>query len=149
MKTFGIVFVIAILISVLAMNFGWTTNFNKAKEEAKKENKYLLLNFSGSDWCVPCIRTEKEIFHSSAFSNYADSNLVLVNADFPRLKKNKLTTTQTKENEMLAEKYNKSGAFPLTLLLDGNGKVVKEWVGYPGVSPDKFVDQIKSVECHN
>jgi len=142
----GTILMATIMISMVS---GWHTNFNRAKEEAKNEHKFLLLNFSGSDWCVPCIRTKKEIFDARSFSSFADSNLVLVNADFPRLKKNRLPSAQTKENEALAEQYNKKGAFPLTVLLDGNGKILKEWVGYPDVAPDKFIDQIKSVEQHN
>jgi thioredoxin-related protein len=124
----------------------WHSDFRKAKEKAKEENKYILLNFSGSDWCTPCIRTKREIFDKEPFSRFADSNLVLVNADFPRLRRNELTKAQTKENEALAEQYNKEGAFPLTVLLDANGMVVKEWKGYPNVSPENFVDQIRSSE---
>jgi thioredoxin-related protein len=140
----SVIAIIAVMFMAMAIN--WHTDFVKAKEKAKEEHKLILLNFSGSDWCIPCIRTKKEIFDKESFSRYADSNLVLVNADFPRLKKDELPKSQEKENEALAEKYNKEGAFPLTILLDANGKVVKEWKGYPNVSPQTFVDQIKSVE---
>ena len=124
----------------------WQSDFGKAREKAKKENKYILLSFSGSDWCIPCIRTKKEIFDKEPFGHFADTSLILVNADFPRLKKDALTTAQTRENEALAEQFNKDGTFPLTILLDPNGTVVKEWKGYPNMSPQNFVDQIKSVE---
>lgn len=140
---------IALAVATLSMAVAWNTNFKKAREVAKVEHKYLLLNFSGSDWCIPCIRTKKEIFDTRPFSVFADSNLVLVNADFPRLRKNKLSQAQIKENEMLAEKYNKRGVFPLTILLDADGKVLKEWIGYPALPPDKFVDQIKTIERRN
>src|ERR671912_83719 len=36
----------------------WFTNLEKAKSEASQSNKAILLNFSGSDWCAPCIRFE-------------------------------------------------------------------------------------------
>jgi thioredoxin-related protein len=146
MKTLAIV-VIALLM--IAMTVNWHTNFIKAKEEARKDHKYVLLNFSGSDWCIPCNRTKKEIFDSKSFNAFADTNLVLVNADFPRLKKNMLSMTQTKENEALAERYNKQGAFPLTILLDADGKILREWIGYPGIGPGTFIEQIKSVERRN
>src|SRR4051812_3023210 len=96
---------VLVMTMIVAMSFtsGWQTNFIKAKEEAKKSHKYLLLTFTGSDWCSPCMRTKEKIFDSKAFSAFADTNLVLVNADFPRQKKNKLTEAQTKENEALAE----------------------------------------------
>ena len=125
---------------------GWKTDFIRAKEEAKKANKYILLSFSGSDWCIPCIKTRKEIFEKEYFTKFAETNLILVNADFPRLKKNKLSNEQTKQNETLAEQYNKEGVFPFTLLLNANGKVLKEWRGYPGVTPEVFVSQIKEFE---
>ncbi len=106
----------------------WLTNFQKGKTEAIASNKLIVLNFSGSDWCGPCIRLKKEVFESEAFENYAAEKLVLVNADFPRYKKNQLSKEQAEENEALAEKYNPAGRFPFTVLLDPNGKVLKRWM---------------------
>jgi len=137
-----------LMMAFAARAANWETDFGKAKDAAQKEHKYILLSFSGSDWCIPCIKTRKEIFDQTAFETFADSNLVLVNADFPRLRKHELSNTQTKANEALAEKYNKQGAFPLTILMDENGKVLKSWEGYPGVSPQAFVQQIKTFEPH-
>jgi len=123
----------------------WQTDFNKAKDEATKENRAILINFSGSDWCGPCIRMKKEIFESDAFENYASGNLVLVRADFPRDKKNQLPKEQTAKNEALADKYNPDGKFPLTVLVNADGKVLKQWEGLPQKTPGQFVDEIKSV----
>jgi thioredoxin-related protein len=109
----------------------WGGDFEKAKAEATQNHKYILLNFCGSDWCGPCIKLKKDIFESADFEKFASENLVLVRADFPRLKKNQLDAKQTSHNEALAEKYNNQGKFPLTVLIDANGKVVKEWDGYP------------------
>jgi hypothetical protein len=69
--------------------------------------------------------------------------LVLVNADFPRKKKNQLTREQQQQNDQLADRFNTKGQFPLTLLLTAEGKVVKEWEGNPGVSPELFCGQVK------
>jgi len=135
-----------IVLSVLLMSMGWGTDLSMAKNEAKKNNKLILLSFSGSDWCIPCIKTRKEILDKEAFLKYAAVNLVLVNADFPRLKKNALSKEQTKQNEALADTYNKNGVFPLTLLLDADGKVLKQWEGYPDVSPEVFVSQITAIQ---
>ncbi len=122
----------------------WETDFNKAKQSAQTEHKYILLNFSGSDWCGPCIKLHKEIFETEAFDQYAKENLVLVKADFPRLKKNQLTKDQQTKNDQLAELYNKEGKFPLTLLLAPDGKILKSWDGYPHLSPDAFVNEVKA-----
>ena len=63
---------------------GWETNFKKALARAKAENKYVLLNFSGSDWCGWCTKLDKEVFSRQAFKDYARENLILVLLDFPR-----------------------------------------------------------------
>ena|SRR5436190_6621924 len=122
----------------------WNTDFEKARIEAAQSHKLILLNFSGSDWCGPCIRMKEEIFDSDVFEKYAERNLILVRADFPRLKKNQLSKEQTKQNEKLADKYDPGGKFPFTILLDESGKILKEWEGYPDESPDKFVMEVNT-----
>jgi thioredoxin-related protein len=87
----------------------------------------------------------KEIFESDAFTKYSPDNLVLVNADFPRLKKNQLSNEQVKQNETLADQYNPKGRFPFTVLVDGNGKVLKQWDGMPNESSEKFVSEIETI----
>jgi thioredoxin-related protein len=123
----------------------WLTNFDTATKAATEKHQLILLNFSGSDWCGPCIRLRKEIFETPAFISFADSNLVLINADFPRNKKNRLSDDQTKQNNAMADKYNPEGKFPYTLLLNADGKVLKEWDGFPNETPAGFIAAIKSV----
>jgi thioredoxin-related protein len=135
-----------IFFALLLVDDTWLLDYQTAQNKAKESDKMILVNFSGSDWCGPCIRTHKEIFEKEAFLSYAKEHLVLVKADFPRLKKNKLSPEQFKKNNDLAIEYNPDGDFPLTLLLDANGKVVKEWKGYPDVSPEEFVKQMESVK---
>jgi thioredoxin-related protein len=124
---------------------GWETDFEFAKQKAHQEHKYILLNFSGSDWCGPCIRMKKEIFESVEFKNYSDSNLVLINADFPRAKKNQLERLQQSKNDKLAEKYNPGGSFPFTILMNEDGKVLNNWEGLPGKGAIDFIKQIKGI----
>ncbi|MES2266957.1 MAG: thioredoxin family protein [Bacteroidota bacterium] len=120
----------------------WLGDFTQAQKEAQRTHKLIVINFSGSDWCGPCIRTRKEILETGTFENYASDHLVLVRADFPRQKKNQLPKDQVKRNEELADKYNPDGEFPLTLLVDENGKVLIKWDGFPNVTPEVFVAQI-------
>ncbi|MBK0378677.1 thioredoxin family protein [Mucilaginibacter segetis] len=135
--------ILTILIFTLTISHvSWLGNFEDAKKEAVSTHKHILINFSGSDWCGPCIMLRKQILESSTFENYASDNLILVRADFPRQKKNKLSKVQVKLNEALADKYNPDGKFPFTLLVDEHGAVLKEWDGYPNESPEKFVEQI-------
>ncbi|GAB4018308.1 hypothetical protein GCM10028808_52440 [Spirosoma migulaei] len=136
----------ALLIGLLTNPLNWELNFDQAKTEAAQSHKFILLNFSGSDWCGPCIKLKKTIFESAEFNQYAADHLVLVRADFPRLSKNQLDARQIAHNETLAEKYNKQGKFPLTVLLDANGKVLKEWDGYPqSLTVSSFLETIDSV----
>lgn len=123
----------------------WLHDLDSAKEIAKKEHKLILLNFSGSDWCIPCIKMHDEILNSDVFLNYAGENLVLVNADFPRKKKNQSTTAQQAINDKLAEQYNNEGNFPYTLLLDSNGNKLKIWDGYYKNGSDNFIEEIKAI----
>ena len=136
-------------ISLFSSSVTWLGDFNVAKNEAAKSHKLIIINFSGSDWCGPCIRLRKEILESAAFENYAAGHLILVRADFPRQKKNQLSKEQTKLNEALADKYNADGKFPFTLLVDENGKILKEWDGFPNESPEKFVEEISFFEHNN
>lgn len=121
----------------------WLTDFETAKAQAKKEHKLILLSFSGSDWCIPCISLHKEVFESAIFLRYAEENIILVNADFPRNKKNQLSKEQQKVNDALAEKYNPTGNFPYTLLLDSDGNKIKVWDGFYKKGAENFIAEIK------
>ena len=134
-----------LLLSMLVVNQGtpWLTDFEVAKKTAIEKKQNILLNFSGSDWCGPCMRMKKEIFASTEFTSYATDHLVLLNADFPRNKKNKLSKEQELMNDKLAEKYNPEGKFPYTVLLNANGDIIKKWDGLPDMNGSEFVTQVK------
>ncbi len=138
--TLSLLFFISIFLSSFAQD--WGTSFSTAISTAKKEHKFILLSFSGSDWCGPCIKLHKEVFTTTDFIKLAGEKMVLLNADFPRYKKNQLSKEQQKSNDDLAEKYNYKGAFPLTVLLDENGKMLKNWEGFPASIPD-FIEDIQ------
>lgn len=134
------------LFALFVIPVSWMGNFTEAQKQAKASHKQILINFSGSDWCGPCIRLRKEILESKSFEEYAASNLLLVRADFPRQKKNQLPKAQIELNESLAEIYNKDGKFPFTVLVDENGKVLKSWDGFPDESPQAFVSEIDKLK---
>jgi len=76
----------------------WRPDFETARTLAKTNGKYILLNFSGSDWCAPCIKLRQEVFGSREFEQIAHNSLELYDADFPRKKKEpavkRITATQ-------------------------------------------------------
>jgi len=131
-----------IFIAIITGSVEWLNDIEAAKTIARENHKYILLNFSGSDWCAPCIKMKQEVFENDAFLRIAEKQLVLIRADFPRAKKNQLSKEQQSHNEALAEKYNPAGKFPYTLLLDADGKILKEWDGYTFSSQDKVISQL-------
>ena len=131
--------VLLLHLSLLAQD--WRTNWDDAKSEAEKENKKLILVFSGSDWCIPCIKLEKEVWENSTFNEYAKDNYVLFRADFPKRKKNKLDNITQKRNDMLAAEYNPKGYFPFVVIIDSQGNV-RGLLGYEKKSPKDYITRI-------
>ena len=127
-----------LFISQMAGAQNWLTDFEKAKEEAKLSNKSIVMVFSGSDWCAPCIKLDKAIWSSEVFKKYAQDHLVMVKADFPRKKANALDVTQQKHNQSLAERYNPQGYFPLVVVFNSAGQVTKT-LGYANKSPQEYI----------
>jgi thioredoxin-related protein len=134
--------------SLVLISADKSPDWEQAKRQARQENKLILLTFSGSDWCLPCIRMEKEVFEKDTFSHFANNNLVMVKADFPRQKKN-IDKENTAQNEALAEQYDKAGHFPFTVLLNADGKVLMAWDGYQGNKPEDFIRDIKAIKGGN
>ena len=140
---------IFLLLTVfLSYNIGfsqeWQTSFETAKVMAKESQKPIVLVFQGSDWCAPCIKLDHEIWSTSFFQTYAKNHYIMLQADFPRKKKNALSQEQTIANKSLAEKYNKRGIFPLVVLLDANGTALGS-TSYKKISPKDYIAQLNSI----
>jgi thioredoxin-related protein len=128
-----------LLFSALALTLGffamgasgaqWNSDYGNALATAKASNKYVLLDFTGSDWCPPCLQLKKAVFSNAAFLSYAEKHLVLVEIDFPRRKV--LPPKIVKQNERLEKQYNIDG-YPAVILLDPNGKSLGRLDGYNG-----------------
>lgn len=140
-----IIFIISFLVPITMFSQNWKSNFEEAKAEAIKQEKDILLVFSGSDWCAPCIKLDKNIWQSEEFKKYSDQNYILYKADFPKKKANQLSDTLKNQNNELAEKYNQNGNYPLVVLLDKNGKVLG-MTGYKNVSPNDYLEILKSLD---
>ena len=139
-----------LIVFILSLNTArlsaqdWRTDWDIARVEAEQANKKLILVFSGSDWCIPCIKLEKEIWESSSFTQYAEQYYVLFRADFPKRKKNKLPEMIQKLNDRLASKYNSKGYFPLVVVLDAKGKF-KGQLGYEKLTPEAYIALIEQL----
>ncbi|RTY88808.1 MULTISPECIES: thioredoxin family protein [unclassified Flavobacterium] len=137
--------ILFLFLGTFGYSQNWESDFNDAKTQAIKENKNILLVFSGSDWCAPCIKLENTIWKSEDFKNEAEQKWVIYKADFPKKKANLLAANLTASNKKLAERYNKSGNFPLVLLLDKTGTVLGI-TGYKNVTPQEYIQIIHSFE---
>ncbi|GAA4498633.1 hypothetical protein GCM10023172_15970 [Hymenobacter ginsengisoli] len=122
----------------------WTSSLPTALEQAKASQKPVLVVFSGSDWCKPCMQLKQEVFDQPEFMQYAKDKFVLARFDFPRNKKNALSKDQTKLNESAAAQLNKEGAFPAVVLLSPEGKVLARTGYRPGgvAAYDAYLDQL-------
>jgi len=120
---------------------GWKTDYTAALAEAAKENKMVLLDFTGSDWCGWCIKLQKDTFSKPEFKKFAQESLVLVELDFPRGKTQ--SDELKKQNEELAEKFGVQG-FPTLVLLDPQGKEATRNVGYLQGGPEAFIQWVES-----
>jgi thiol:disulfide interchange protein len=115
---------------------GWTTNLEAAFETAKKEKKDVLVEFTGSDWCPPCIAMRKNVFSKKEFVDGASKNYVLVEIDMPQ--KDKETA---KKNQPLVEKYKIEG-FPTVILLTSEGKEYSRFFASEFPKVDLFLKKL-------
>jgi thioredoxin-related protein len=120
---------------------GWMTDFEAAKAKAKAENKSLLLDFTGSDWCGPCIVLKQEVFSQPAFKEYAAAELVLVELDFPRGKEQ--SAELQAQNEKLSTLYGVVG-FPTLLVLSSEGELIGR-TGFGLGGAEAYVEHIKEI----
>lgn len=133
------------LLSFSAFAQDWQTNIDTAKALAKKGNHNIVLVFQGSDWCAPCIKLDKEIWSTAKFQELAKNHFVMLQADFPKRKKNQLSDSQTAHNAKLAEKYNPNGYFPYVVVLSPEGKVLGS-IGYEKSTPEDYFKKLTAFE---
>jgi len=121
----------------------WQTDFKAASAQAAKENKMILLDFTGSDWCGWCIKLDKDTFSKPEFQKFAAENLVLVEIDFPQNKPQ--SDDVKKQNAELEAKFGVQG-YPTLVLLNSEGKEIARNVGYLKGGPAGFIDWVKAAK---
>ena len=118
----------------------WLTSLPKAEAQAKAQNKTILMDFTGSDWCIWCKRFKRDVLDKPAFQKYAAKNLVLVEVDFPAHKPQ--SKALKKANDALKNKFNIQG-FPTLIALNKNGKEIGRQVGYAEGGPKAFIAKLE------
>lgn len=119
----------------------WTEDYAAAAKTAADGNKYMLLNFTGSDWCGWCIRLDKEVFSQPAFKEYANEQFVLVKLDFPRDRA--LSEDVVQQNRELQAKYGVRG-YPTIIVLSPSGELAGQ-TGYRPGGPEAYVEHLKEL----
>ncbi|MEY2488398.1 MAG: hypothetical protein QOC70_340 [Verrucomicrobiota bacterium] len=132
------------LVATMACGSEWQTDYERALATAKAAKRYVLLDFTGSDWCGPCIEMNKVVFSKAAFLNYAKKNLILVEVDYPRRKK--LPEKIAKQNEHLKDQYGiDNSGYPTVILLDPDGKILGQLEGYSGERPADIIAWVEKL----
>lgn len=116
---------------------GWGEDLEKGLEQAKKENKAVLVEFTGSDWCPPCMMMRKQVFSKKSFVEKASKDFVLVELDFPKKDKE-----LAKKNQPLAEKYKIEG-YPTVILLNAEGKEFDRFFASQFPKEEDFLKHLK------
>ena len=131
---------ILIMVSLFANERSntWFVDFDTALAESKRLNRPILINFTGSDWCVWCHKLESEVFEQPEFVDYASKSLILFMADFPRNKE--LPEEVIKQNRGLLQKYEIKG-FPTILLIDSNEAVLGT-TGYREIGVRQYINHL-------
>lgn len=120
MKRFSVMIVLlaTLLSSVgsLMAGDGWMTSIPEALVQSKKTGKPLMVEFTGSDWCPPCIMMHKAVFSKEEFIKKASEKFILVKIDIP-----KSDEALTKKNQEVLKAYKVQGV-PTVLLLDADNR---------------------------
>lgn len=128
-------------IHFLALSQDLAPSFEEAKRIAREDEKAIILVFSGSDWCGPCIKLDNEIWQSKVFTAYAKDHYVMIRADFPKKKANKLPKPQQEINNWLAAKYNPQGYFPFVLVFNSQAQLVGK-TGYKAMTAQEYISHL-------
>ena len=115
----------------------WSTDYAASIAQAAASKKPVLLEFTGSDWCPPCMKQNKDVFEQPAVGKFAKDKLVLVKLDFPRRKEQEAAIKERNQN--LAAQYGVTG-FPTIILLNSEGKELARQSGYGGGGVAGFID---------
>lgn len=116
----------------------WHTSWDAAVAEAKRSNKPILINFTGSDWCGWCIRLKKEVFDTDTFRSWASKKVVLLEVDFPRGKPQSADVKA--KNQKLAQQFGVRG-YPSIMFANGKGQPVGSKFGYAEGGPEAWTKQ--------
>ena len=121
---------------------GWFDDYEAAREMAQRENKPMLLLFTGSDWCGFCIRLRRTVLDKPEFRSFAYRHLVLVYIDSPR--RVRLPRGLVAQNRMLREKFGAGGGVPNTLVVTPDERIIGRIGGCPR-NPHDYLRRLREI----
>jgi thioredoxin-related protein len=121
-----------------AAELTWLTNMPKAMAQAKAEHKLVLADFTGSDWCVWCKKLDADTLSKQQFADYAKTNLVLVQLDYP----NKPQPAELKAANAVLQKRFKIEGFPTLILMKPDATVLWRIDGYLEGGPKALIAKL-------
>lgn len=135
---------ISINLAVVSSGFGktpdgWVTGVDDALARAKKDNKHVMVLFTGSDFCPPCMMMQKEVFTKKEFVTKAGKDFILVFVDFPEADE-----ALAKSNEPLMEEYSVPG-LPTVLVFDPSAREIGRFAAHEFPEVDAFVEKLALV----
>jgi protein disulfide-isomerase len=143
MRRFAIIWLAGCLaLPRFANGAEWTEDYHAALDRAQREHKFVLLDFTGSDWCGWCKKLKSDVFDQPEFGAFADANLVLVEVDFPREKPQ--SAEQKEVNESLGKSFHVNG-YPTIVVLDQMGNKLADQVGYMAGGPQAFIGWLERI----
>lgn len=128
-------------LPALGAQVEWLTDVEAAQARARRESKFVLLDFTGSDWCGWCMKLKSEVFDKPEFAAFASTSLIMVEVDFPHHKVQ--SPAQIRVNTKLAQVCGVKG-YPTVVLLDQNGRAVAR-LGYMPGGPKAFIAELQKI----
>ena len=138
----GALAVLTLSTTMALAKTGWSEDYTQSVAQGKAENKLVLVDFTGSDWCVWCKKLDSEVFSTPEFKAYAKDHLVLMEADFPQAKPQDSKTKA--QNEKLQAKFKIEG-YPTVIVLNSEGKPVGQ-LGYMEGGPKAFIAALEKLK---
>lgn len=115
------------------VKFKWGKSMKSAQKQSEETGLPIVLLFTGTSWCVFCMKLEKEILSQKEFKKGMDGVAIGVKFEFG-------SSDFSKSKE--AKEYGIRGV-PAIVVVDAKGKELGRTGYVPGMTPAKYVEFFK------
>ncbi len=114
-------------------------DMGQAKKQAAEQNKGILIEFTGSDWCPPCQALRANVMTKEDFMAEASKHFILLELDYPRRKPQENAVKMA--NRAHAGQYGVKG-YPTVVFADKDGRPCGSFVG--GMPKEKVLEAMNA-----